>query len=90
VNVRLDAERIRKAHILRERGLTLSDVVREAIDVRYAALSPADSPRNVRAIVEEVFKRHPDPPDQPRRNYSVHDRRAARAAMLRKLRRRKS
>ena len=90
LNVRLDAERVRKAQLLRERGVTLSDVVREAIDVRYAALSQSDTPRDIRTIVENIFERHPDPPNLPRRGYDVHDRRTARAAIARKLRRRKS
>ena len=41
VNVRLDADRLRKAQTLRARGMALSDVVREAIDERFAALSEA-------------------------------------------------
>jgi hypothetical protein len=89
VNVRLDAERVRKAQALRERGMTLSDVVREAIDDRYAALHRPDSPPDVSTLVREIFERHPDPPGLPRRDYDVHDRRAAGAAILRKLRRRK-
>ena len=33
VNVRLDEERLRKAQTLRESGVALSDLVREAIDL---------------------------------------------------------
>lgn len=87
VNVRLDAERLRKAQMLRERGVALSDVVREAIDERFAALRGSGSQFDVRAIVRRIFDEHPDPPDLPPRAYDVHDPRAARAAILRKLRR---
>jgi post-segregation antitoxin (ccd killing protein) len=87
VNVRLDAERVRKAQTLRERGITLSDLVREAIDQRFLELRRPDWQPDVRAIVQRIFERYPDPLDLPSREYDVHDRRAARAAILRRLRR---
>ena len=89
VNVRLDADRLRKAQTLRARGMALSDVVREAIDERFAALRRSESPRDVRTIVRRIFpkfEQYPDPPDLPPRDYDVHDRHAARVAILRKLR----
>jgi hypothetical protein len=67
----------------------LSDIVREAIDERYAALERVESPPDVRAIVRAVFDAYPDPPDLPPRHYDAHDRRAARAAIQRTLRRRR-
>src|SRR5438093_1422427 len=73
VNVRLDEERIRKAQTLRERGVALSDVVREAIDERFAALHASESRPDVRTIVRGIFERYPDPPDLPPRDYDVHD-----------------
>jgi len=87
VNVRLDADRLRKAQRLRARGVALSDVVREAIDERYAALRHSATRPNVSAIVQRIFEEHPDPPRLPPRDYDVHDRRAARAVIRRKLRR---
>ncbi len=90
VNVRLDDERLRKVRALRERGVALSDVVREAIDERFEELGRSRTPRDVRAIVQAAFERHPDPPDLPARDYDVHDRREARAAVLRRLRRKRS
>ena len=85
LNVRLDEERVRKARTLRERGIALSDVVREAIDERFANLPRSESPTDVQAAVRRIFDRYPDPPDLPSRNYNVHNRRAARAAILRRL-----
>lgn len=87
VNVRLDADRLRKAQTLRKRGVALSDVVREAIDERFAELRQPESQPDVRTIIRRIFERYPDPPDLPRRNYDVHDRRAARGAILGKIRR---
>jgi len=86
-NVRLDAERRRKANVLRARGVTLSDVVREAIDERFAALDRSRSRPDVRALVTRLFERYPDPATLPPRGYDVHDRRTARLAIQRKIRR---
>ncbi len=89
VSVRLDAERIRKTRTLRRRGIALSSVIRTAIDERYAELRSV-SPSDVGAIVRRIFEQHPDPADLPARDYDVHDRRAARRAVLRTLRRTRS
>jgi hypothetical protein len=86
VNVRLDADRLRKARTLRERGVALSDVVRKAIDERFAELRRPESRLDVRTIVRRIFEQYPDPPGLPPRDYDVHNRRAARAAILRRLR----
>jgi hypothetical protein len=86
VNVRLDADRVRKVQTLRARGVALSDVVREAIDERFAALRRSESALDVRTIVRWMFEQYPDPPDLPPREYDVYDRRTARAAILRKVR----
>jgi hypothetical protein len=86
VNVRLDAERVRKAQLLRERGVPFSDVVREAIDQRFLDLESEARPDG-QAIIRRIFEQYPDPADLPPRDYDVHDRRAARAAVVRKLRR---
>ena len=86
INVRLDADRLRKARTLRARGMALSEVVREAIDERFAALRRSECPPDVRAIVRRIFEQYPDPPGLPPRDYDVYNRRAARVAILRKLR----
>jgi hypothetical protein len=86
VNVRLDPERLRKAQALRKRGVALSDVVREAIDERYADVERREAPLDARTLIRRIFEEHPDPVDLPPRDYDVHDRRAARRATVRKLR----
>ena len=85
INVRLDQERLRKARKLREGGIALSDVVREAIDQRFAALREQERPRDVVAIMARLLDQYPDPPGLPPRTYSVADSKAARAAIVRKL-----
>jgi hypothetical protein len=85
INVRLDSERFRKAQRLRERGIRLSDLVREAIDERFLRLRSEPQP-DIKSLIRGIFERYPDPPDLPPRGYDVHDPRAARQAILRKLR----
>jgi hypothetical protein len=43
----------------------------------------------VKAIVRRIFDQHPDRVDLPERDYDVHDRRAARRAIVQTLTRRK-
>ena len=85
INVRLDAERLRKARALRERGVRLSDVVREAIDERFVRLR-SEQPPDVKTLIRRIFEQYPDPAGLPPRDYDVHDRGAACDAILRKLR----
>ena len=85
VNVRLDEERLRKARVLRERGVVLSDLVRAAIDERFETLASSRGPSDIRALVARVHEEHPDPADLPPRTYDVHDRLAARRAIRRTL-----
>lgn len=84
VNVRLDADRMRKARALRKRGVVLSDVVREAIDERYGQ-EPSSSRTDAKALIRRLFDVHPDPPDLPERDYDVHDRVAARRAIVNRM-----
>ena len=87
VNVRLDEERVRKARTLRERGVTLSDLVRQAIDERYEGLVARVSPREIRATVARILEDFPEAPGSSPRQYDVHDARAARRAIRRRVRR---
>ncbi len=89
VNVRLDDERARKARELQEQGITLSELVREAIDQRYAAVQ-SQGEEDLEAVIRRIHEMYPDPPDTPPRDYDVHDRKQARAAILRKLNRERS
>jgi hypothetical protein len=85
VNVRLDSGRLRKVRTLREHGVGLSDVVREAIDERFQRLR-SEHEADVKRLIGRIFEQYPDPAGLPPRGYSVHDRGAARQAIVRKLR----
>ncbi len=86
VNVRLDDDRLRKVRTLRESGVALSSVVREAIDARFDELSGSGKARDLRAVMARIFEQYPDPPGLPPRRYDMHDRAEARRAILGKLR----
>lgn len=86
MNVRLDEERLRKARKLRESGVVLSDLVREAIDERFEQVSGPRTPRDLEALMARIFEHYPDPPDLPPPGYDVYDRAEARDAIRRKLR----
>jgi hypothetical protein len=89
MNVRLDEARLRKAQRLREHGVAISDLVREAIDERFEALRRPPETRDFKAVISRLLERYPDPPDLPVRDYDVHDPKASRAAILQRLARKK-
>ena len=90
INVRLDEARLRKARSLRARGVVLSELIREAIDARFDAVAQATEPRDARQAIAALFERFPDPAGLEPRDYDVAAARAARAAIRRKLTRRRS
>ena len=87
VNVRLDDDRLRKVRKLRENGIAVSDIVREAIDERFQQLPAKQQPRDVVAILRRIYEQYPVQPGERPLPYDVNDRHAARRAILRKLRR---
>jgi len=89
INVRLDDERARKARTLQANGIVLSDLVREAIDERFEELRQSAKPPNPKSIIQRIFAQYPDPSDLPPRTYNVHDRREARQAIRKRLRRKR-
>jgi hypothetical protein len=85
VNVRLDPERLRKAKSLRASGVPISDIVREAIDRRYADLNQPPEDLDVESIIRRIDEQFPDLPNPPPSAYNVHDRREARGEIVRHL-----
>ena len=89
VNVRLDERRLERARRLRAKGITLSSLVRDAIDREYEDLVQSSKRRDVQAIMSRIYSEYPDPAGLPARDYDVYDRREARAAISHKLRRKR-
>jgi hypothetical protein len=87
ISVRLNADDARKVAVLRKDGVSISSLFREAIRAEYnLRRKPKRNTRKPSEIIEELMARYPTPPDTPRRNYNVHNRHEARAAIIRKLR----
>jgi len=84
VNVRLDERRLARARRLRAKGITLSDLVRDAIDRQYEQLVKSGKRRDIDAVMNEIYERYPDPSGLRPRDYDVHDSGAASQAIVRK------
>lgn len=94
VNVRLDQEHLRKAKVLRQNGIALSDLVRTAIDEKYDQALVSRPAHDVPAILARLDLEYPiSAGTLPERKYSVHDRqqaaRAIRKGLARSSRRRR-
>ena len=89
VNVRLDQQRIERTRKLRAKGITLSDLVRDAIDRQFEQLVQSTKRRDATAIMRDIYERYPDSSHLEERSYDVHDRTEAASAIVRRLRRKK-
>lgn len=87
LNVRLDADDTRLVSQLRQAGVEISRVVREAIRAEHGRRVGRRGRPRPAEVMAAIYAAHPDPPGLPRRRYDMRDRRAARRAIVRKLRR---
>jgi hypothetical protein len=87
LSVRLSPDDARRAAELREDGVQISDVVREAIRAEYLRRRP-DRPANRRPslIVKEIIDALPDPEELPPRAVAPTDRKGVRRHVAAKLR----
>jgi hypothetical protein len=76
LNVRLGPEEDRMAAALREEGVAISGVVREALRAEYERRFGARRARKGARLVDQILADLPDPPDLPARDFSLTDRRA--------------
>jgi Arc/MetJ-type ribon-helix-helix transcriptional regulator len=87
LSVKLKPEDVRMAQALRKEGVTISDVVRDAIRAEYQRrIGQRSARKRASDRMAEIYAAYPDPPDLPARRYDVHDARAARQAVLTPLR----
>ena len=88
LNVRLDDDDSRLVQQLRERGVSISDLVRGAIRAE-ARRAPAPVPLDVDALVAEIESRYPtSPEDEKRPRIDTTNRGEVQELIRRKLRRR--
>jgi hypothetical protein len=88
LNVRLDAEDVRRVADLRRDGVQISEVVREAIRARHADRGRRAA-RDAGAVMARIYADHPDTPDVRARGYDLRDRRAVRRVIAARLQRRR-
>jgi hypothetical protein len=85
LNVRLGSEDAAKVRALREQGVEISDLIRRTIRAEYARAAGRRTPQDVKAILADIYRRHPDPQPQPRRQLDLTDRRAVQRYLRRRL-----
>ena len=91
LNVRLSPDDARRAKALREAGIPVSRVVREAIRAEYERrVATPRGRRRPSSIVTDILAALPDPADLEPRAFPPDDRRALRRHVTRKLTRGRS
>ena len=91
LNVRLAPEDARMAARLRQAGIPISRLVREAIragHARYASVRA--SRKRPSEIMTSIYREHPDPPGLPREPRDLRNRASVRRVIRRRLRPRRS
>lgn len=90
VNVRLDPEDARRVAELRRAGVRLSSIVRQAIRAEHERrVGRRVGGRAATAVLARIYADHPDTEDVQPRGFDLRDRRAMRAAMATRLRRKR-
>jgi hypothetical protein len=90
VNVRLEAEDAQRVRALRDAGIALSTLVRDAIRSEYERRLGHDAKRRPSTVVHEILAALPDDADATSApKVDARDRRAVRAHIKKRLRRQK-
>ena len=88
LNVRLGPEDARRAARLREAGVPISRVVREAIRAAHERhVTARVSRRRASEIMADIYREHPDPRNLPRGKRDLTDRAGVRRVIRQRLRR---
>jgi len=89
LNVRVDSQLLAKAQTLRKDGVNISELFRQTIESAYARRPKKHKPRDVKAALEAIYAKYPDPPDKPARRFDLRDRAAMREYIAGRLRSKK-
>ena len=89
LNVRVDPQLLAKARQLRKDGVNISELFRQTIESAYERRPKARKPRDVKAALDALYAKYPDPPDTPRRNFDLRDRAAVSQYIANRLRTKK-
>ena len=91
LNVRLAPDDARMAAHLKQEGIQLSTVVRDAIRIAYdQRVRVRTRPRRLSAVMKEIYVAVPERGGRPRPTYDLRDRRTVRRVIVGRLRRRRS
>jgi hypothetical protein len=91
VNVRLDADDARRVAELRRAGVQISSIVRQAIRTEHERrVGKRARGGAAAALLARIYADHPETPDVERRGYDLRDRRAVRAALQKRARKRRA
>jgi hypothetical protein len=91
LNVRLAAEDVRMVAHLKQEGIQLSSVVRDAIRVAYdQRVRRRTRPRRLSALMEEIYLAVPDRGGSRRPRYDLRERKSVRRVIVARLRQRRS
>lgn len=91
LNVRLAPNDARMAAHLKQQGVQLSSVVRDAIRAAYEQHARRrQRPRRLSALIEQIYLDVPDRGGPPRPRYNLSDRKSIRRVIVARLRRRRS
>jgi hypothetical protein len=86
INVRLGPEETAMAAELREEGVEMSSLVRDAIRSEYGKRRRRLRPQDVDALLAEIYARHPEPEGATPPTIDILDRRAVREYIARRVR----
>lgn len=86
LNVRLGPEDAAMVAELREEGVEMSSLIRDAIRTAYGRRLRRLRPGDVDALLAEIYERHPEPPGDASPTVDIIDRRAFREHVARRIR----
>ena len=89
LNVRVDSQLLAKARALRKNGVNVSELFRQTIESAYARQSKKRKPQDVKAALEAIYAKYPDPTNKPARGFDLRDRAAVREYIAGRLRAKK-
>ena len=91
LNVRLPPDDARRATHLKQQGIQLSRVVRDAIRTAYDEhVGRRRGPQRLSALIEEIYRAVPNSAPRRQPGYDLRDRRSVRRAIVTRIRRRRS
>ena len=90
LNVRVDAQLLAKARQLRKDGVNISELFRQTIESAYALRPRKRKPQDIKAAIEAIHAKYPDPPDKKPRGFDLRDRAAFSKYIADRIRNKKS